>query len=1090
MRPNPLLIAAIGALLATSATAQGTRLLRQPTVRAKHVAFGYANDLWIVARAGGDARRLTSHPGSESQPCFSPDGKLVAFTGQYDGNTDVYVVPIEGGSPRRLTWHPLPDTVCGWTPDGNSVVFTSGRDSAPTPHGKFYTVPVAGGFPARLLDLRAWEGKLSADGRKLAYQEIAPSDQEWRNYRGGQAQPIWILDLADHSLEKAPWVDEQQWHPVWLDKAVYYLSDRDYAMNVYRYLPGSGKSEQLTHYRDFDCKELEAGGGVLVYENGCYLHLLDPAVGQARQLEIHVRGDLPWARPHWEDVGGLIRTGALSPTGKRALFEARGEIFSVPAEKGSIRNLTHSSGAADRTPSWSPDGRYVAWFSDASGEYRLLLGDQDGLEPPREIELPEPTFYYTPAWSPDSKRLAFTDEGLNLWVVEIESGKVARVDGDTYAHPVRTLDPVWSPDSRWLAYAKRLPSQYHAVYVHDVDAGATHQLTDGMSDAFTPAWDASGKYLYFLASTDYAMTTGWLDMTSYDRPVRHALYVAVLSKETPSPFLPESDEETVKEEKPAAEAAAADAKAKPPGDEALKVVIDLEGLDQRILALDVPAGSFLGLTAGKAGVLFFTEAPGAATIFGPPTVALNRYELEKNESKPFLSGIGGFTLSADGEKMLVSVGGSWRIVGTAAAPAPGSGSIDVRGMRMHVDPRAEWEQIFHEAWRLQRDYLYVPNVHGADWDAIYRMYQPWVAHVGHRADLTYLLDILGGEVSVGHSFTFGGDTPDVERVNVGQLGADFAVEQGRYRIKRILTGENWNPDLRAPLSAPGVDVREGDYLLEVDGVAVAPPTNLHAYFEGSAGRQVVLKVNDRPGTVGAREVTVVPVGNEVALRQRAWIEGNRRKVDEMSDGKLAYVWLPNTGQGGYTQFNRYYFAQQDRQGAVIDERFNGGGSAADYMVDVMARRILGFFNNPVGERAPFHTPQAGIWGPKVMLINDAAGSGGDLLPYMFRAMGIGPLIGTTTWGGLVGIWDTPAFVDGGAITAPRGGFYDLNGEWRVENEGVAADIRVEMTPKLVLAGRDPQLERAVHECLLLLAANPVHILPEPEAPVRAKRPGR
>ncbi len=1082
---------AFALLLVTPAAAQGTRLLRQPTVSADQVAFAYANDLWIASREGGDARRLTSFPGSESQPRFSPDGGLVAFTGQYDGNTDVYVVPTAGGEPVRLTWHPSPDTVQGWTADGSEVLFTSGRDSAPVGTGKFWTVPVHGGFPSKLLNVRVWHGSLSPQGTHLAYQQKRAADVEWRNYRGGQAHPIWIMDLVDHSIRKLPWKGEQQWSPVWLGEEVYFLSDRDLAMNLYRHKPGSRRIEQLTHYREFDAKQLQAGGGVLIYEYGGYLHIFDPAVGEPRQLIVQVRGDLPWARPHWEDVGGTIRSAALSPTGKRALFEARGDVFTVPAEKGSPRNLTRTSGAADRNPSWSPDGRTVAWFSDSSGEYRLMLGKQDGLEEPRVVELPHPTFCYTPAWSPDSKKLAYTDQGLRLWVVDVASGEVVQIDGDTYAHPQRTLIPVWSPDSRWLAYAKRLPSHFHAVFVHDLEGGITHQMTDGMSDALDPAWDASGKYLYFMASTDFGISSGWLDMTPFEIPVRHALYVMVLAKDEASPFLPESDEEPVEEEdeeeedeneeeEVAEEETEEEVEEEESGPE---VVIDFEGLSQRILALAVPARAYGNLTTGKEGVVFYGEA-----IENQPGMTIHRYELEKNEATVFLAGSGGFVLSADGEKMLVNAQGSWRVVGSAAAPTPGKGNLATSAMRMHVDPQAEWQQMFREAWRYQRDYIYVPNLHGADWDAVYQRYQPMVEHVGHRADLTYLLDILGGEVSVGHSFTFGGDTPDVDRVSIGLLGADVSIDQEHYRIDRILTGENWNPNLRAPLSAPGVDVHDGDYLLEVDGVAVTPPVNLYSYFEGSAGRQVVLTVSASPDAEESRQVTVVPVGSEGGLRRRDWVESNRRLVDELSDGKLAYVWLPDTGGGGYASFNRYYFAQQDRQGAVVDERYNGGGAIADYMVDLMSRDILGYFNSPAGDRKPFTAPLAGIWGPKVMLINDAAGSGGDMLPYMFRLKKIGPLIGTRTWGGLVGIGDVPPLLDGGLITAPRWGFFDLDGRWSVENEGVAPDIEVEMIPSLVLAGHDPQLERAVQECLRLLKRNAVELLSEPEPPVRARRP--
>ncbi|NBC18740.1 MAG: protease, partial [Bacteroidetes bacterium] len=706
---------------------------------------------------------------------------------------------------------------------------------------------------------------------------------------------------------------------------------------------------------------------------------------------------------------------------------------------------------------------------------------------PRAIDLPGPTFYYTPAWSPEGTHILFTDTDLNLWVLEVESGEATLVDTDQYAHPVRSLDPVWSPDGQWIAYSKRLDNLFRAIMVYSMETGETHQVTDGMSDAMSPAWDAGGTYLYFLASTNLGLNTGWLDMSSYQRPVERGVYLTVLQADEPSPLLPESDEEPVESEDDNGENDADDDNGngdaeEDDGEEEMAVEIDLDGLQQRILAIDVPLRDYGAIQAGTEGMVFYTE-----DIPNQPGVTLHRYSLDDREATKLMDGVQRFDLSDDGQKLLYQASGGWGIVDAAGSPSPGDGALTL-DLRAKIDPAKEWEQIFDEAWRFQRDYLYVENLHGADWDQVYAMYRPWVEHVRHRDDLNYVLDIMGGEVSVGHSYTGGGDYPDVDRVPVGLLGADFEIEDGAYRIARIYTGENWNPDLRAPLSAPGVNVSEGDYLVGVDGEALTAATNLFSAFEQTAGRQTILHVNDRPTMEGARTVTVVPVSNETDLRRRAWVEDNRRTVSEMSDGQLAYVYLPNTAGAGYEYFNRYYFAQQDKAGVVIDERFNGGGSAADYMIDIMARELHGYFNNPVEDRTPWTTPMAGIWGPKVMIINESAGSGGDLLPYMFRRMDLGPLVGTRTWGGLVGIWDTPPLIDGGGITAPRGGFFDLDGNWAVENEGVAPDIEVEMTPKDVAAGRDPQLERAVQEALRLLEENPVQLEEEPPPPVRVLRP--
>jgi tricorn protease len=1073
--------------LFTSLFAQGTMLLRNPAVSDAHIVFNHADDLWVVDRSGGEARRLTTAMGSELNPRISPDGQWVAFTGQYDGNRDVFIIPIEGGEPLRLTWHPGADVVQDWLPDGSGVIFMSARDGYPTANTHFFTVSVDGGTPDRMPVPFAFAGSISPDGRKMAYQPYRFWDPEWRNYRGGQAQPIWILDLETHELVQTPRTDgERHTSPVWIGDSVYYLSERDYANNVWAFNTSTGEERQLTFHADFDVKNLAAGGGVLVYEQGGYLHELDPGSGESKQLRIDVRGDLNWARTRYSEVSPTQLTNArLSPTGQRAVFEHRGEIITIPKEHGDWRNITNSSDAADRSPVWSPDGQQIAWFSDASGEYQLMVGPQDGLGGPRAYPIPNEKFYFRPDWSPDGKHIAFTDTDYNLWYITLADGAVKKVDTDRYAHPNRTMNPVWSPDNRYIAYVRLLDNQFKAVFVHDVAAGRSHQLTDGLSDAIDPQWDESGKYLYFLASTDFGLNTGGLDMGRYDMPVNRGLYMIVLAKDEPSPFAPRSDEEPAKETGDEKSSGSKKNDDKSSDDKKKDVRIDLDGLSQRILAVDVPLRNYTGTVAGPEGHIFYIE-----NIPNQPNV-LHRYSLKDRESIEFLPGINYATASADRKNLLYRSGSTWGIVSaTGGAVKSGDGRISTGDIRIRVSPMEEYQQIYREGWRLQRDFLYVDNVHGAPWDEVYEWYRPWVDHVRHREDMNYIIGLLGAEVSVGHSYFSGGDYPEVDNIPGGLLGADYEKTDGFFRIIKIYTGENWNPDLTAPLSGPGIDVNEGDYLLEVNGRPLTAGMNLYSLFESTAGRQVTIRVNDRARMQGSRTVTVVPVSNEFGLRMRDWVESNRRKVDEMSDGRLAYVYVPNTGRGGYSYFNRYYFAQQDRQGAVIDERNNGGGSAADYMVDIMGRQLHGYFNSRANDRKPFTTPMAGIWGPKVMIINENAGSGGDLLPYMFRKMGIGPLIGTRTWGGLVGTWDTPPFIDGGRMVAPRGGFFDTDGEWAVEGVGVAPDIEVFQQPSEVLKGNDPQLEAAVKEALRLLELNPVELKPEPEAPVRWRRPER
>ncbi|MEO7966555.1 MAG: PDZ domain-containing protein, partial [Gemmatimonadaceae bacterium] len=935
------------------------------------------------------------------------------FTGQYAGNLDVYTVPVEGGEPRRLTAHPGADVVRGWSADGSRILFVSGRDQAPSGLPRLWSIAATGGVPERLPLSRAAAASLSPDGGKVAYQMVAQWDSEWRMYRGGQAQPIRVADLKSLDQIHVPWTGSNDTDPVWLGNAVYFLSDRDNTANVYKYDPATQKVDQVTRFRDFDAKSLAAGGGALVFEQGGYIHLVDAATNSDKQVVIHVRGDFPWSMPRWKDVAKDITGVALSPTGVRALFESRGEIWTVPTGKGDVRNMTNTPGAADRNPAWSPDGRSIAWFSDRSGEYQLMIAKQDGTSQPRAITLDRPSFYYTLTWSPDSKSVAFTDTGLNLWIVDVASGARTLVDTDQYLVPQRTVDPTWSPDGKWLAYSRRLPTQFHAIYVWSATDKRSRQLTDGLSDAMSPAWDASGKYLYFLASTDFALNTGWLDMSSFDRPIKRAIYFAVLSSDDPSPLLPESDEE----KDGASPAATPMPKAKAPASakgsgqpkegntaEAAKdstpkpvtVRIDFPNISQRILSIDVPNRNYASLRNGAAGSIFYVEL-----VPNQPGGILHRYDLKARKEAPVFSNVADYAVSADGKKLLYRIGDDWGVVDADKPAKAGDGKLDVK-LSMRLDPVAEWKQMFHEAWRLERDFFYVRNYHGADWDAVEKMYEPWLADVRHRDDLNTLLDIMQGELAVGHSFVGGGDYPDVEKNPVGLLGADLEAVQGRWQIKHIYSGENWNPDLRAPLSAPGVKVAEGDYIMAINGVELRADREPWFALEGTVGRQTMLTVNARPTMDGAHQVTVVPIADESGLRSRAWVEGNRRLVDKLSGGKLAYVWVPNTSEAGYTYFNRYYFAQQDKAGAVVDERYNGGGSAADYMIDVMSRRLHGYFNNPVGERKLFTSPQAGIWGPKVMLVNEMAGSGGDLLPFMFKQSKVGTLVGAKTWGGLVG----------------------------------------------------------------------------------------
>ncbi|WP_075341275.1 S41 family peptidase [Tenacibaculum agarivorans] len=1070
-----------------SGNSQGTRLLRQPTISNNNIVFVYANDLWKAPINGGNAVRLTSDNGYESNPHFSNDGKMIAFTAEYDGNTDVFVIPVEGGEPKRLTYHPSPDIVQGWTPD-NKIIFRSSREGRPTQTNKFFKVSVDGGMPVAVGIPRAAYGEISKNGKYIAYTPITGWDAEWRNYRGGQAMPIWIVNLKTKQLTTTPQKDkERHLDPVWYKGKVYYISERDYTSNIWSYDIKTKQEQQITFHKKFDVKSLDANQNGIVYEQGGYIHFVNPETKATRQIVINVKGDLNYARTRWMNVTGRNLTNPnVSPKGKRAIFEYRGEIFTIPKENGTWRNITNTPGVADRSPIWSPKGDKVAWFSDKSGEYQLVIADQNGKNQ-TFIAIPNPTFYFRPDWSPDGKHIAYTDTDFNIWILNLATKKTIKVATDRYAHPNRSMNPQWSPDSDWIAYAKQNDSHFKSIYAYQISTKKTIQITDPIADAISPVWDASGKYIYTLASTDYGLQSGWLDMSSYDPNVTRSLYAVVLNSKDKAPNLPKTDEEEIKAEKKDSSKDKKDEKGKKGKDKKktpkIKVTIDEEGLFNRAVALKLPPRNYLSLIKGPKNIVFIAESiPNIRR-----GLTIHSYDITKEKATLFNKGVTRMVTSEDRNSVLLSINGKWSLV-SSKTPTKGPKGALKTNLKIKVDPKAEAHQIFKEGWRYMRDFLYVDNVHGAPWNDVYKWYAPWIDHVRHRTDLNYVVDIMSGEVAVGHSYVYGGDTPKLNRVPVGLLGCDFEIDKGLYHFAKIYTGERWNPNVKAPLALPGINVNKGDYLLEINGISLTADMNPYQLLEQTAGREIYITVNTKPSKDGAKTILVKPVPSERQLRSIDWVEGNRRKVDELSNGKLAYVYVPNTSGRGFTSFNRYYFSQQDKKGAVIDERNNGGGSAADYMIDIMSRDLMGYFNSKANDRRPWTTPMAGIWGPKVMIINERAGSGGDLLPYMFKLKKIGPLVGTRTWGGLVGTWDTPRFIDGGRMVAPRGGFFDLDGKWAVEGEGIAPDIEVIQDPKKVIQGNDPQLEKAVEEALRLLKGNEFQLKPEPKAPIRSKRP--
>ncbi|HEX9729548.1 MAG TPA: PDZ domain-containing protein [Gemmatimonadales bacterium] len=1073
----PLITFLLTVTLTPSLAAQGTRLLRQPTVSQQEIAFTYGADLWIVARSGGEARRLTSTPAVESDPHFSPDGSRIAFTSNRSGMPQVYVVSRDGGEPTRLTWHPTPSLARGWTPDGSRVFYASARDAAPQFYNRLWSVARTGGPSTMVPAPWGFDGSYSPDGRRLVVDRMSRWDGEWRSYRGGQNTALTILTLGDLGEVMIPNTDRaMDIEPVWLGNTIYFLSDRDWATNVWAYDVAGGTLRQITHEADVDIKALAAGAGQLVYEHDGWIHLLDPATGESRRVDITVHGDFPWAEPRWEDVSDRVAAASLSATGQRVLMEARGEIWTVPVEHGDARNLTRSSAAADRTPIWSPDGLQVAWFSSDGGNYDLLIAAQDGMGTPRRLSIAPSKMGWDPVWSPDGSLIAFADDDARVRVIEAATGNIRTADVNGTVFDLGNRGLRWSPDSKWLAYPKVFPNQYHRIVVWSVENGAARPITDALADAIAPAWDRDGRHLYFLASTDLALGSGWLNLSSLQADPRYAPYAMVLRNDDPTPFPLRSDEEP----------------AQPPGDDAnakadsgsVTVRIDFDGIARRIVALPMPARRYGTVLAGPKGSVFIGEA-----VENEPGELLHKFVLKDAKASEFASAVSQVSISGDGKKLLFRVDRTWRVVGTGTKPEPGKGTVTV-ALRMQLDRMAEWRQMFDDVWRFEREYFYDPGMHGNDWDAVRERYRPLVPFVRHRADLNYVFDQVNGELSVGHSFVRGGDFPDVDTIRVGLLGADLVAERGRWRIQRIYRLESWNPGLSAPLDRPGLRVREGDYLLQVNGVELTAADDPYRLLDGTAGRQTVLQFSRQPNADGAWTETVEPIRSEFQLRQRAWVEDNRRKVDSLSGGRLAYVWVPNTGQGGYTSFNRYFFAQQDKLGAVIDERYNQGGFADDYMVDHLSRFLRGALTNEADGGSPMPLPQ-GVLGPKVLLINEESGSGGDYFPWTFRQLQIGPLIGRRTWGGLVANSSPYPTIDGGRVTAPYPAVYDpINQRYMAENEGIPPDIEVINDARSVAQGGDPQLERAVAEALRLVEAANQRPLTVPPFSRPSRRPGK
>jgi tricorn protease len=1039
-------------LFSTIALAQETRLLRQPTIHANQVAFAYGGDLWTTNLSTNITTRLTSTPALESTPHFSPDGKWIAFTSNRSGSQSVYIVSVNGGDAKRLTWHTSSSFARGFTNDGKNVLFASTRDTAPSSFDRLYTVSVNGGPATKLIEQWATSGSYSPNGKLMIIDRVRRWDVEWRDYRGGQNTPLIIVDLKTLNETLLPNNKTTDRHPIWLNDVVYFLSDRTHTSNVWSYNTKTKAVNQITKFKGTAVKSLSGYKNTLIFEQDGYLHTLDLKNNRSKRLKISVKGDFPWTATKWENVNDRVDFASISPNGKRVVMASRGDIFTTPVEFGDSRNITQTSGVADRAPIWSPKGDKIAWFSDANGKnYALHITNQDGTAKTETISIGISKMAWEPTWSPDGKHIAFVDDDTRIRVINLEKKSIKTIDNAGNNLERGRMGITWSPDSNWLAYAKSGDNGMKQIKVWLLETNDVTAITDPFADSFSPAWDLDHKHLYFLASTSVALGSGWANTSSMTAKPNYAAYVINLTEKDDSPFKLKSDEEKVKEEKSddKKDDKKKDEKKKP---EAKKVVIDFDGIARRIMALPL-RGNYNSIIAGPSGFAFISEG---ATV--------HKFDLKKLKAKEFGKGLRIYAISADGKHMVARVGRNWKVTSTSAPNAKAAKTLKL-DLNMKLNRISEWKQMFEEAWRYERDYFYDPGMHGRDWTKVYKRYAPLVPFVKHRADLNYILDQVNGELSVGHSFVGGGDFPSIDRAKGGLLGADFTARQGKWQIKRVYTSESWNPGLNGPLDQPGMNIKAGYYLVGINNQEITDKDNIYKYLDGTSGKQTTLHINTKPSFEDSWKEIVKPIRSENSLRQRTWVEDNRRMVDKLSGGRLGYIWVPNTGGPGFVSFNRYYFAQQDKEGAVIDERFNGGGLLDDYMVDLMTRKPRAALTNEVPNGKAMRLP-AGIMGPKVLLINELAGSGGDFFPWVFRQQKAGLLIGATTWGGLVKSSTHYRLIDGGSLTAPDNAVFDpATNTWVAENKGVAPDIAVRQDAKSLEQGIDPQLERAVKELI-------------------------
>lgn len=1074
---NAAQIFLISALVACPGVARGqtnARLLRYPDISATQIAFVYGGDIWVVPKTGGVATRLSSPRGEEQFPRFSPDGSHIAFTANYDGNNDVYVIPATGGDPQRVTYHPSTDRVVDWYPDGKSLLFASNMTSEKDRFNKLFRTSVNGGTPQALPMPYGEFGAISDDQKWIAYTPSTMDFRTWKRYRGGWTSDIWLFNLEDKSAQKITDPNADDTQPMWFGSTLYYLSDRGENLrhNLWAYDTKTNQHRQVTNYSAFDIRFPSIGNGEIVFENGGRIYTLDLKApsAEAKEVPIQVVTDRASLRPRTIKVGTNVQNATISPTGKRVVFESRGEIITVPAEFGMARNLTQRSASAERFPAWSPDGRSVAYWSDRTGEYELTIRNADGTDDERTVTKLGKGFRYRPSWSSDSKTIGFVDQAMKIHLTDVATGADKVIDKANffYEGQLEGFRMRWSPDSRFVTYDRDLANQTNAVFVYDTRAGQLHQVTSGFYPATTPTFDPDGKYLYFFTSRNFAPTYSDFDNT-WIYANSTVIAAVPLRNDVASPLSPRDDEETVRTTTPKDTTKVAPAAAP------VLVTIDFGDMERRIVVLPPKPGNYGELEAVSGKLLFHRHVRTGA---GDDKNAVVYYDLKERKEEVVIDDAQTFMPSADGKKLLLVQRGQLAIVDIKPAMKMDK-PLATSAIDIAVDPRAEWKQIFNDAWRFERDMFYDPNMHGVDWEAMRKQYGDLVDDAVSRDDVNFLIGELIAELNTSHTYRSGGDLEVAEQRPAGLLGADFVVDNGAYRIKHIVDGAAWDSEVRSPFMQPGINIREGDYLLAVNGNPVDVTRDIYAALQGLAGSTIGVTVNSTPTLTGARTVLIETLrpGQEARLRNLSWIESKRQRVDKATNGRVGYIYVPSTGIDGQNELFRMFEGQWDKDALIIDERFNSGGQIPDRFVELLGRQRTNYWG--VRDGIDWAWPAGAHEGPEVMLINEWSGSGGDAFPYYFKKAGLGPLVGKRTWGGLVGITGAPPLVDGGAVTVPTFGIYDKEGNWIIENHGVDPDIVVDDNPSQMVDGGDPQLDRAIQVALQQLKEKP---------PVKPKKP--